>query len=66
MRSTLFPILLFAASLTQAADGPSDLDRVKIGATPPSFTLPAADGSRVSLESLKGRNVVLVFYRGYW
>ncbi|MDX2178011.1 MAG: redoxin domain-containing protein [Bryobacteraceae bacterium] len=44
----------------------SDLDRVAFGAKPPAFELPAADGTRVSLESLAGKNVVLVFYRGYW
>ena len=31
------------------------------------FTLPSAQGDSVSLESFAGdRNVVLVFYRGFW
>jgi hypothetical protein len=34
----------------------------------PLFTLPnAADGEQISLESYRGdRDVVLVFYRGFW
>lgn len=28
----------------------------------PDFDLPADDGSRISLKSLKGKNVVLFFY----
>jgi peroxiredoxin len=31
------------------------------------FTLPSASGDEVSLESFAGdKNVVLVFYRGFW
>lgn len=32
------------------------------GTPAPDFTLPDQDGNRVSLSSLRGRNVVLVFY----
>ena len=33
----------------------------------PKFTLPSAAGDSVSLDSFAGdRNVVLVFYRGFW
>lgn len=33
----------------------------------PKFTLPSASGDSVSLDSFAGdRNVVLVFYRGFW
>ncbi len=44
----------------------ADLNRVAIGVAPPDFDLPSASGKRRSLASLKGSNVVLVFYRGYW
>jgi len=54
------------AGLALAQEGPADLDRVKVGAMPPAFELPSADGGSVSLSSLKGKDVVLVFYRGYW
>lgn len=33
-----------------------------VGSAAPGFTLPDQDGNAVSLASLKGRNVVLVFY----
>jgi cytochrome oxidase Cu insertion factor (SCO1/SenC/PrrC family) len=59
----LLPVLLASAFLAQS---PSDLNRVAVGAKPPAFELPSADGTRVSLASLEGKNVVLVFYRGYW
>lgn len=52
-----------AALMAQSA---SDLNRVKVGDPAPGFDLPAASGTRLTLESLKGKNVVLVFYRGYW
>ncbi len=61
----LFPLLL-AASALLAADSPSDLNRVAVGAKPPAFELPSVTGEKVSLATLAGKNVVLVFYRGYW
>ena len=54
------PILL----LGQA--NPSDLDRVRVGDKPPSFTLASPDGSQKSLSTYRGKNLVLVFYRGHW
>ena len=37
------------------------------GKIAPGFTLPSAAGESVSLASFAGdRNVVLVFYRGFW
>ena len=37
------------------------------GDAAPKFTLPSAAGGSVSLDSFAGdRNVVLVFYRGFW
>ena len=56
--------LVFAsAAAAFAQQGPADLDRVKVGQTPPPFELPSADGGKVSLASLRGSNVLLVFYR---
>lgn len=34
---------------------------LKTGATAPDFTLPAHDGTQVSLASLRGKRVVLAF-----
>jgi peroxiredoxin Q/BCP len=36
--------------------------KLKVGDKAPSFSLPADDGSTISLEELKGRKVVLYFY----
>ena len=36
------------------------------GAVPPALDLPAIDGTRVSLDSLRGKKTVLVFFRGSW
>lgn len=30
------------------------------------FELPTASGGKLRLSSLRGKEVVLVFYRGYW
>lgn len=46
---------------------PTDLERVVVGSSAPAFTLAKFGGGAVSLSSLRGaKNVVLVFYRGYW
>ena len=38
-----------------------------VGELAPGFTLPSADGMDVALESFRGdKQVVLVFYRGFW
>jgi len=42
--------------MTQVTAGP------QVGDTAPDFDLEADDGSRVSLQSLRGKNVVLFFY----
>lgn len=40
---------------------------LRIGATPPDFTLPDASGRPVALAEYRGEKpVVLVFYRGDW
>jgi cytochrome oxidase Cu insertion factor (SCO1/SenC/PrrC family) len=71
-------ILVFAASCVFAgaqAYGPkdgldlpaTDLDRVHEGTPAPDFTLLSIDNRPITLSSFRGRkNVVLVFYRGYW
>jgi thioredoxin-dependent peroxiredoxin len=39
-------------------------DPLPIGSKAPDFTLPTEAGKRVKLSSLRGKNVVLVFYPG--
>jgi cytochrome oxidase Cu insertion factor (SCO1/SenC/PrrC family) len=36
------------------------------GVPAPDFTLTSHQGADVTLSSSRGRNVILVFYRGYW
>ncbi len=36
--------------------------RLTVGATAPEFTLPAHDGTRVSLSDFRGRRVIVYFY----
>ena len=45
---------------------PSDLNRIHVGEPAPAFTLNDGEGHSVSLADFRGKNVVLVFYRGYW
>jgi cytochrome oxidase Cu insertion factor (SCO1/SenC/PrrC family) len=44
-----------------------DTGRVTVGSRAPDFTLAALSGQRISLSDYRGRrNIILVFYRGYW
>jgi len=70
--------LLFAVSCTTSMeqelgskDGvdlpATDFERVQVGTSAPDFTLVSKDNTPVALSSFAGnKNVVLVFYRGYW
>lgn len=72
--ATLTVAMLMAVSTFGAEYGPvdgagfaaADLDRVQAGQTAPDFTLQRSDGTDLALSSLRGKNVVLVFYRGHW
>jgi cytochrome oxidase Cu insertion factor (SCO1/SenC/PrrC family) len=45
----------------------TDLERVKVGQAAPDFTLEDIAGKPISLSEFRGeKNVVLIFYRGYW
>lgn len=43
-----------------------DTGRVAVGDVAPDFTLESRTGERVTLSELRGRRIVLVFYRGHW
>jgi peroxiredoxin len=72
-------LLAFAAVSTSGAqavklgpmDGaalkPTDIERVSVGTHAPDFALAKYGGGTVTLSELRGKkNVVLVFFRGYW
>lgn len=45
----------------------TDLERVKVGAAAPDFTLESEKGHPITLSQFRGqKNVILVFYRGHW
>ena len=45
----------------------TDLARVQVGTSAPNFNLESVDGKWVKLSSYQSsKNVILVFYRGYW
>ena len=39
---------------------------VQLDAPAPAVDLPGIDGRRHALAALRGRRVVLLFYRGHW
>jgi cytochrome oxidase Cu insertion factor (SCO1/SenC/PrrC family) len=43
-----------------------DTGRVAVGDPAPDFTLESREGEPVTLSDLRGRRVLLVFYRGHW
>lgn len=44
---------------------PVDSETVPVGSPAPDFTLTSIDGQEVKLSNYRGRNVVLVFLRGF-
>ena len=79
MKTIFFNLILFLAACTSAAFGQvadsgsegnlpaTDLNRVVEGVQAPDFTLESADKEQITLSSYRDKkNVVLVFYRGYW
>ena len=59
--AVLFILMLYPfARLPEATDAPA------VGRAAPNFTLADQTGAPVELASLRGKNVVLVFYRGHW
>jgi len=44
-----------------------DLERIQVGDVAPDFSLESLAGPVVTLSDFRGtKNVILVFYRGYW
>ncbi len=69
MALLLFALILFQTALgpVDGADlSPYDLNRVLPGEVAPDFRLQDQDGKVHQLSQYRGKNVVLVMYRGYW
>jgi peroxiredoxin Q/BCP len=73
--ASLFLMLVSpAASFAQAPLGPVDgldlppydLKRVEAGSMAPDFRLQDENGKVHQLSQYRGKNVVLVMYRGFW
>ncbi len=46
---------------------PSEVERVAVGTVAPDFALATLGGDTLTLSGLRGRkDVILVFYRGWW
>ncbi len=58
----LFVFYLFSVS----SQLPVSASATPVGAAAPDFSLSDPEGRPVQLSSLRGRNVLLVFYRGHW
>lgn len=62
-------ILAFCIALVASASAkpimPKHL-KVMVGQQAPDFAIPAGNGDPVRLSDLRGHNVLLYFYRGYW
>jgi hypothetical protein len=45
----------------------TDLERIQVGDLAPDFSLASLGGPVITLSDFRGdKNVILVFYRGYW
>jgi cytochrome oxidase Cu insertion factor (SCO1/SenC/PrrC family) len=55
-----------ASAAVAAAPGDKRTAPVGVGEIAPDFTLADEDGRKHTLNSQRGRPVVLVFYRGHW
>lgn len=67
--------ILLSATVTHGQLGPRDnpnsspydINRVKVGDKAPDFTLEDMSKKKITLSDFRGKkNVVLIFYRGYW
>jgi len=61
-------VVLPKVSEVNASDlKPTDLERIQIGKAAPDFNLETVDGNGVKLSNYKDqKNVILIFYRGWW
>jgi len=58
--------LLFLLMLFRFSALPVPANAPQVGQMAPDFSLVADDGTPLHLSALRGKNVLLVFYRGHW
>ena len=65
-RTGIIEFLLFSILAVAQQVLPSPQIASAVGKAAPNFTLQDQHGRIVRLASLRGRRVLLIFYRGYW
>jgi peroxiredoxin len=64
-RTAFFTAIVVAAACGLATAREAGIKPVIVGQPMPDFTLPAYQGGTVTLSALKGKNVMIIFPRGY-
>jgi peroxiredoxin len=64
-KTALFAVIVLAMACGLAAAQEVETKPVTVGQPMPDFTLPAYQGGTVTLSALKGKNVMIIFPRGY-
>jgi hypothetical protein len=64
-KTALFAAVVLAIACGLAAAQEVETKPVTVGQPMPDFILPAYQGGTVTLSALKGKNVMIIFPRGY-
>jgi cytochrome oxidase Cu insertion factor (SCO1/SenC/PrrC family) len=65
MKLKIFLLMCLLSFCLNAYSQKSKTEPIKVGETAPDFVLKDQDGKEVKLSKIK-KNVMLVFYRGFW
>jgi cytochrome oxidase Cu insertion factor (SCO1/SenC/PrrC family) len=65
-RTGIIEFLLFSILAVAQQVLPSPQIASAVGKPAPNFTLQDQHGRTIRLASLRGKRVLLIFYRGYW
>ncbi len=64
-KTAIFAAVVLAAACGLVAAQEAETKPVTVGQPMPDFTLPAYQGGTVTLSALRGKNVMIIFPRGY-
>jgi peroxiredoxin len=64
-KTAVFAAVVLAVACGLVAAQETDVKPVTVGQPMPDFTLPAYQGGTVTLSALRGKNVMIIFPRGY-